>query len=262
MACGISTANFFPENTLNALRDLVGAKVPVTEIFLNTYSEMEDDYVNRLLDVIEASGIRVTSVHPFSSPLEGFYFATNYESRLSDGIKFYRRFFEICQVFGADKLVFHGDHAYNEEYFPMDEYVANFSALARVGREYGVTLCHENVSYCRLGDPAAVRAFRMLLGDEAAFVLDTKQVKRKGADMRDMLDAMGGAVRHVHISDYNQKSNCLPPGQGDMDYPGFIARLKQMGYAGDFIIELYRDNFEDLDELVRAMQYIDALQAE
>lgn len=259
MACGISTANFFPENTLSAFSHLTDAHVPLTELFFNTFSEMDDDFVEQLLAEKKRSGIRVAAVHPFSAQLEGFFFASHYETRFSDGLKFYRRFFEICVLFEADKLVFHGDHSFNMDYFAMDKYAWQFAELAHAARQYGVTLCHENVSYCRLGDPAAVRAFRSFIGDEANFVLDTKQVKRKGARLEDMIDAMGGGIRHVHISDFDATHNCLPPGQGEMDFPAFIAKLRQFGYDGDYIIELYRENFEYADDLFDAMQYVNAL---
>ncbi|MDL2324081.1 sugar phosphate isomerase/epimerase [Ruminococcaceae bacterium OttesenSCG-928-A16] len=259
MRCGISTACFYPQNTLDALKQLADAGVPVTEIFLNTFHELEDGYVAKLLDVVQSSGIQVASLHPFTSAMEGFLFATEYQGRFEDGLKMYRRYFEVAKILGADKLVFHGDHLYNVEKFALERYAKNFCILADAGQEYGVTLCHENVSYCRLASPPAVRQIKPLLKNHAAFVLDTKQVQRYGASVLDMARAMGKDIGHVHISDFTSRENCLPPGRGNFNFVPLIQQLKSTGYTGDFVIELYRDGFDTLQDLLDAMAFLNTL---
>lgn len=59
----------------------------------------------------------------------------------------------------------------------------------------------------------------------------------------DALDVIGPYVRNVHVKDglYPTDGEHLgrevPPGEGKVSYPHFIARLKQMGFAGELIIE-------------------------
>lgn len=113
--------------------------------------------------------------------LDGFFFASPYAARMRDGIALYRRYYEVCNLFGADKLVFHGDYAQNVGHLSLEEYAANFRALAEVGRGYGVALLHENMFYCRLKTPEDVRHLRALMGEIAAFVLDTKAGAARGA---------------------------------------------------------------------------------
>lgn len=264
MQCGISTACFYPEDTLEALKRVVATGAPVTEIFLNTFSEVKDAYIHTLLDTVKTSGIRVSAIHPFSSAMEGFYFATGYNGRFEDGIRLYRKIFLAAQTLGANKLVFHGDHAGNARRFGWRAYARNVNALAEVGLEYGIKLCCENVSYCRLGDPQAVRKFKPAL-THPAFVLDIKQVRRFGAPLPDMLQAMGGDICHVHISDYlssaqaAQFEDWLPPGKGEVDFSALIAQLQALGFTGDLMIELYRDGFATDEDLAQAMRYIQAL---
>lgn len=259
MRCGISTACFYPENTLESLKIVADAGVPVTEIFFNTFHELEDDYIARLLDIVKNTGIRVAAIHPFTSAMEGFLFGTEYKGRFEDGVKLYSRYFRAAQVLGADKLVFHGDHFYNTKKPPMPEYAHRFYELAAAGREYGVTLCHENVSYCRLASPVAVAEIKPLLGRAAAFVLDTKQAQRFGASVLDMADAMGDAVRHVHISDFTSRDDCLPPGRGNFEFPPLMRRLKENGFTGDFVVELYRDGFDTLQDLLDGVAFLNTM---
>lgn len=259
MRCGISTACFYPMNTLEAFKHVAGAGVPVTEIFINTFSELEDDYIARLDAVRRESGIRVSSIHPFSSSMEGFFFGTEYPGKIADGLKLYRRFFEVCRVLGADKLVFHGDHDFNVKYLPAAAYAQHFMRVAQLGREYGVALCHENVAYCRLQSPRRVQELKPLLGEYAAFVLDVKQVRRRRGSLNAMARAMAGAVRQVHISDYTKTQGCLPPGQGEADLEGLIKALYKGGYRDDLLVELYSDNYDGVDALVAAMRHVDGL---
>lgn len=259
MRCGISTACFFPNDTLESLKKVAQTGAPVTELFLNTFSELEDGYVARLQETVQNNHLAVASVHPFSSAMEGFFFTSHYHARFADGMRLYRRFCEICNIVGANKLVFHGDHRSNPAALPLADYAVRFRTLAEMALEYDVTLCHENVFYCRLGDPAVVAVARSLFGKFAAFVLDTKQVVRSGAGLDEMLDAMGDAVRHVHISDYTPSADCLPPGTGQMDTPAFINKLKAIGFEGDLIIELYREGFATPEQLVQAMAYLQNL---
>ncbi len=259
MRCGVSTACFYPKETLESLKMVVETGAKVTELFLNTMSELEDGYIAKLADVAKAAGVSVVAVHPFFSPIEGFLFASNYARRHEDGLKFYERYFQAAQALGADKLVFHGDGTYNVDKFPLEAYAERYIQLAQLGRQYGVSLCHENVAWCRLNSARRVCAFRPLLGEYAAFVLDIKQVVRKKGSIPAMLKAMAKSLRHVHISDHRQGENCLPPGTGSMDYPAFLHSLGAVGYEGDLIIELYSHNFDSVSELTKSMRYVQAL---
>lgn len=258
MRCGISTACFYPENTLDSLKNVVETGAPVTEIFLNTFRELDDDFVALLKGEIQSSGIKVAALHPFSSAMEGFFFASDYQGRLEDGIKLYKRYFEVCQHLGVDKLVFHGDHAANSNHFTMDQYTTRVYALTELGAKYNVTLCHENVAYCRLNTPDVVAEYRQKMRNKAAFVLDTKQAHRVQVDVPSMLEAMGKDIKHIHISDYSEKQECLPPGNGQFDVTGLLHKLAKQDYRGDIIVELYRDNFLDQKELVKAMNHVTA----
>ena len=58
MQCGISTSCFYPQETAEALSALRGAGVETVEIFLNTFSELELSYTERLRSVLQDAGIR------------------------------------------------------------------------------------------------------------------------------------------------------------------------------------------------------------
>lgn len=265
MRCGISTACFYPGETLHALRQLADAGVKVVELFPNTFSELEDEYLQKLKDIVDSAGITVSSLHPFTAAMEGFFFASTYKTRFGDGEKLYRRYFEMCRVFGTDKLVFHGDQDFNVRNVGAAEYARSFEMLAAVGREYGITLCHENIAYCRLNTPDRVEEFKKQLKGEPNFVLDLKQLRRfygnrdNPRHLAEMLSSMAGSIRQIHVSDYAEGCNCLPPGTGEMDFAAFIKEVRRLGYNGDLIVELYVENYRDVSELVDSMRYLESI---
>ena len=121
MQCGISTSCFYPQETAEALSALRGAGVETVEIFLNTFSELELSYTERLRSVLQDAGMRAAALHPFTSGMETFFFASEYGGRLEDGLRIYRRYFEVCRVLGIPRVVFHGD--YSQTPFPFLRFV-------------------------------------------------------------------------------------------------------------------------------------------
>ena len=128
MQCGISTSCFYPQETAEALSALRGAGVETVEIFLNTFSELELSYTERLRSVLQDAGMRAAALHPFTSGMETFFFASEYGGRLEDGLRIYRRYFEICRVLGIPRVVFHGD--YRQTPFPFQRHCENMALIS------------------------------------------------------------------------------------------------------------------------------------
>lgn len=254
MDCGISTACFYPEDTAASLAMLCAAGVKTTEVFLNTFRELEPPYVERLRASAAASGTRIAALHPFTSMLENFFFASEYEGRVEDGLRLYRRYFEVCRALEIPRVVFHGDHAQTR--YPFEKYCRNYLLLRRTAREYGVDFCQENVVRCRCGQPEYIRRLREFARDDVSFVLDVKQQRRAGVPLAQMLDAMQGRIVHVHLSDAAPENDCVAPGAGQADLRPLFGYLRRESFAGTIIIELYRGGFSTLQELLRAAGWI------
>ena len=252
MHCGVSTACFYPEETASAMRRLCGAGVATVELFLNSFSELTPEYTARLR-ALQQDGARICALHPFTSMMETFLFATEYPTRLADGIRFYEQYFSMCQALCIPRVVFHG--MLRTSTFPFERHCENYLALRRRAREFGVDLLQENVVRCRCGYPEAVRQMRRLTGDDVGFVLDTKQLRRAGVPLPEMLDAMGGRLRHVHLSDFTSCCDCTAPGTGREEFHFLARHLRAIGYDGCVIIELYRSGFRDLPELMDGLRF-------
>lgn len=260
MQCGISTACFYPQDTLESLCTVCGTGVGITEIFLNTFSELEPDSVERLRDILNAFGTSARSLHPCSSMLETFFFASEYHGRLADGLRLYRRYFEICRLLGIPRVVFHGD--YMQTPYPFEKHCENYVLLRRAAQGYGVEFCQENVVRCKCGRPEFIRRMREYTDDAVSFVLDVKQQRRAGVPLWEMMDAMQGKISHIHLSGETPQNDCVTPDETNFPLDAFLRRLVRDGFAGDMVIELYRGGFSDVNELREAASHIETLYAE
>ncbi len=247
MRCGVSTACFYPQGTAESLRKVCKAGVETTEIFLNTFSELDPAYIDRLRAILGESKTRVRSLHPFASNLDTFFFASEYVGRLEDGLRLYRRFFEICSLLKIRLMVFHGD--YRQTPYPFEKYCENYLLLRNMARSYDVDFCQENVVRCKCGQPEYIRRMRECTRDDISFVLDVKQQRRAGVPLWEMMDAMRGKIAHVHLSGETPENDCVTPDISNFPLEAFLRRLAGDGFTGDIMIELYRGGFSADKEL-------------
>ena len=256
MALGISTACLYPMAMEDSLQTLIDSGFREFEIFINTYSEMEPEFLTMLEEKLKPQGCRVKSLHPFTSGFESYLLFSNYERRFQDGAFFYRRYFEMARRLGAEILVIHGDRSFEKSGLNDREYYDRFGILSRIAREYGVTLAQENVNAFRSQDCGFIRNMREYLKEDASFVLDVKQAVRSGRDPYEMCEAMGKNLVHIHINDNRPGRDCLLPGRGEMDYARLLSILRENHYRGDFIIEVYRKDFAQISELADAYRFL------
>ena len=77
-----------------------------------------------------------------------------------------------------------------------------------------------------------------------------------------MLFRSGSGVVHLHVSDHNAKNDCLPVGAGDFDLAALLRQVRDNGFDGGVILELYRDSYGEYEELSLAYQNICAVISE
>ena len=213
MKFGISTASFYPQLTETTVRSLGERGVELTEVFVNTISELEPDYLRELRRLADGYGLRIGSLHPFTCAFEPFMLFTHYDRRLKDGLEMHRRYFEAMNLLGAGIFVFHGDKwrgPSGKSVTSDEEYFERFAMLRDLGRTFGVTVAQENVERCRSRSVPFLKEMIRFLDGDVALVFDNKQALRSGVDYRDYLRELGRHVVHVHISDNGKRETaCL-----------------------------------------------------
>ncbi len=257
MKIGVSTGCLFPMLTEDALKTLVYNGFDTFEIFFNTFSELEEDYLVRLKYFLDKHNARVSSVHPFTSSYESSLFFSAYERRFYDGLSFYEMYFRTAKFLGADKVILHGAKCDIPSNVSDKEYYRRFDMIQQRANEYGVWLLQENVYNFRSNRIEFVKNMIDEIPQSAAFVCDLKQLHMAEIPYEDMIRTMGKHLRHIHISDYSQGNKCLLPGKGEYDFKNFFRLLYDLGFDDDIIIEVYRFSYNTLKELCESKEYLE-----
>lgn len=251
---GISSGCYYPDLTENIIADIYKAGISTVELFINTHSEMSDEYLSEILKKFEFYGIRIGSVHPFSSFAESMLFFSDYPRRFADGLEMYDRFFEICKFMGADVLNFHGLNS--NKNVPFEKYCEVYATLFEHAKKFDVIFSQENVRNTFCGNLDFIGRLSDHLGNEVRFTFDIKQAHMMGYDPLEFVKRISDKLCLVHINDFDENNNCLLPGAGKFEIDKLVSYLKRSDYRGNYIIEVYSSNYSDKSEIVDAVQYI------
>lgn len=250
MKIGISTSCLYPMYTEQAFKTIAEHAVELTEIFFNANCELQSPFIKELCDIKNQYEITVSSIHPTMSLAESFMLFSNYDRRFCEGLEIYKRYGCIAAELGAKYVIMHGGKPNGT----MDDYgyFDRFAKVAEAVKSNGATLLQENVALFRAGNIDALAQMSDYLGDNVNFCLDVKQSIRGGYSPYDVLKILGSKIKHLHLSDSNEKYDCMIPLSGNFDFKDFLTTAKECGYTGDAVVEVYRNAYGEPEELFTA----------
>lgn len=255
MKIGISSASLYPELLEDSLRMVGENGIKKTEVFVNTVSEIEPNFISELRAIKANYGIDIVSFHPFTSGLEHYLLFGNYQRRYRDSFEFYVRYFNAAAELGAHIFVLHGDKIGSK--LSPEGYCERFLRLSEVASRAGVILTQENVNNHRASDPEFIRMMIKNLGNRAMFTFDVKQAVRSGHSPWEVYDAMRGHIAHIHLSDHNSESDCLLPGKGGFNFKKLFRIAEADGFDGSALIEVYSNAFKMEKELFDSCRFLE-----
>ncbi|MGG5461960.1 sugar phosphate isomerase/epimerase family protein [Clostridium sp. B9] len=249
MKVGISSACFYPDFELEkSIETMKTLGFDFGEIFLNTYSEYNEKFLEKLLEEKVNNNFDITSVHFFSSMYEPYLF-DDYKRRRKDALKVFK---EICQAtnkLGAKSYTFHGMRKKELDSINKKEILDIYNELSYIARENNIYLSQENVSWCMSSDLEFLKYIKENIKYDLRYTCDIKQAYKINKNPLEYLDVMGEELINFHINDRDEKNICLLPFKGEVEYEPIIEKLKEIKYDGPLIIEVYRNNFKKYEEL-------------
>ena len=262
MRIGISSAVFYPQISEAAVEKICNAGALCAEFFYNCDYEISDAYVESLKKYLENKKTEIISVHPYTAFAEDVFFFSDYERRTEENVGRYSDIFKNARRLGASFLTLHGERLNKATFSGADiaekRAMNALSLLADEAKRNGITLCLENVAWCKSSGLEYLRKVSESV-ENIGFTLDLKQARRAGIPYEKYLEIMGARLKNIHVSDYNKENDCLLPGEGEFDFPSFINQIKSVGYKGDLIIEVYSSAFAEEGQILKAKEYLETL---
>lgn len=254
MAIGASSACFYPLETKDSLEEIGKLGIHNAEIFFNADEELSKGYLAELNKIKSFYDIKTSSLHPFTSACESFFFFSRYKKRFYEMTEYYKKYFNAANEIGADIVVIHGAKYPCE--VSDEEYFERFAYLIDIGKAFSVNVTQENVFSTCAGNPDFLRRMKKYLGNDFKFNFDIKQMKKCSFELEDFLPEFASSIVNVHVSDNNISETCLPPGQGTFPFERLFGEMKKANYNGDYIIELYRHNFKTPQDIRNSYDYL------
>ena len=258
MFSGVSTSSLFlREMNEDALTVLNALGVKSTEIFLTTFSEYTEEFARLLLS--RRGELKVNSVHLLNTQFEPQLFGSHPRAK-KDAFEILHRAMASAHIFGAERYTFHSLTRLKRNSSPLnyDSLGENFNEIIAACAEHGVKLCLENVHWALYNEPGIFSRLKRRCPDLQG-VLDVKQARLWGYPYKMYLKDMEGSIAHVHLSDVDGRGKICLPGQGRFDFEECLRRLKDAGFDGALLIEVYPKDYGDYAELKRSCDYLDEI---
>ena len=259
MQVGISTACFYPEALEETFSYIAQMGFKKIEIFFNTESELHEPVISEIKSIVDENDLKVISIHPYTSLMEGMLLFSDYKRRTQDGFEQYKRYFEAAKMLGAKYLTFHGERLTSESKIDNPEVkkkkIECYHRLCSIAKEFDITVAQENVAWCKSSNPEYLKR---LYEDvpELRYTLDLKQGCRAGHLWTDYYNIIYDRLENIHINDFDENRSCLLPSEGSFDYTEFFKRLKKDNYKGDVIIEVYKTNYKTKEQLKNSAEFL------
>lgn len=262
MKIGVSTATYFSKlYTEEALVPIAKLGAEVCEVFFASRCEYTEQFGRKINEELfraqEYSPLKIHSIHALTNQFEPELFSVN-DRAYSDALETFESVLKIGRQIGATHYTFHGATMlkkavkYNFDYARISSRV---DKLIDMAASYGIDFCYENVHWTYFSTPKYFEKLKELC-PRLSCTLDIKQAMQSGIDYVEYLDVMQDRLATVHLCDYKNDGSLAIPGRGDFDFVTFFKRLKDRGYDGVCLMELYAKDYKDDIDIKEAYDYL------
>jgi len=239
---GISTAAYYPGHlTEDALDAIARLGFRVVEVFLQADVEHTAQFGVILERRRRDLGLEVHSIHLYATLFDLW---SSYPRMAQEARDRFCRVLDLANEVGAQALTWHGLRYGLEDPRLIRAFFESAAWAGQRARDSGVTLCVENVSWCYLRAPGHVRTIRAA-ELPVAFTFDSFQALESHVPPADLVWAMGGRLKTVHLADYRPD---------EVDWPSLMGVIQDVGYEGPLILETAR--VRDPDVLLAARRFV------
>ena len=258
MQTGISTASLFVrEKTEGALNVLRENGIKTAEVFLESYCEYSKEFGEFLKQF--QGDINVHSIHTLTTQFEPQLYSIN-ERAQQDSFEILKGVLACGKQLGAKYYTFHGPARLKRT--PIN---INFDRVGAITQriidncsDYGITLTYENVHWSYYNYVGFYKELKSRV-EKLKGTLDIKQARQSNIHYKEFIKEMGKDIVTVHLSDVDENGKMCLPGKGITDFYDLFSRLKDVGFDGAMIIEVYQNDYKELTELFQSLEYVNQM---
>ena len=255
MKVGISSASLFGRfHTEDAVQKLNGLKVDTTEVFFETFSEYSKKFGKKIKKM--KGDIDVHSIHTLTTQFEPTLYSQNDRAQ-KESFDLLEGTLSAGEIIGAKYYTFHG--VARVKRVPM---TIDFDRVGRITNEiinrckkHGIALAYENVHWAYYNYIGFFKAVKERV-PELKGALDIKQARQSGIHYKEFLDEMGKDIVTVHLSDVDENGKMCLPGKGVTDFEDLFLRLRDVGFDGSMLIEVYQNDYNEPKELIDSLEFL------
>lgn len=253
MDLGISTWVYMMKPIEEAVKRIHGSGIRFLEIWGDTSTHLDlmsprGGRVPEILNVMNVLDMRAISLHaPFSS----LDISSPDESKRRISVKTILKSIAFCREISCPQLVIHissspGVKTREELEVNREKAVKSLSEITELSSESGVEVLLENMAlhpgHLRLGTEVEelLELVDLFKGKAVSVCIDTGHSVLNKHDPGEDIRRADRYLASLHINDNDGERDLhLPPGEGVIDWPEVYNALKDVGYNGVFILEIY-----------------------
>lgn len=254
MKIGLSTSTFFntvaTENMFDIMRKM---RVDTAEVCLNTFSDYEKSYVDRLAQL--RAGIDVVAVSPLSTQFEPQLFSPSMRVK-ADAELIFRKVCYACFAFGAKFYTFRGPINLTDiKEFDYARLAQRYVQLSDIAATYGVNLSLKNMRWSYAATPEFFKKI-MERCPRLFATFDIYQAECAGYDIREFLAACAPQrISLIEVQDFNKTEWCLP-GRGKYRFDRLFADLDKRQVTAPVLLAASSDSYTDFIQVRDGFEYL------
>ncbi|MGI6418609.1 MAG: sugar phosphate isomerase/epimerase family protein [Thermoguttaceae bacterium] len=260
---GIATQGFDNDTNRSLAEELAGAGIHVVQLFLNQTDSRYWKYNGRsdvsrltaqrskaIADAYRSAGVSIHSIGVYTNLIHPD------QAEREANLAYFDAMMQVGDAMGVHTFITEAGHYHSSEPTPSVEYhfqeevwyqmVATGKQLAEIAERRGATVLLEPFFRGFLASAKRTRLFLEAVGSPRIRALLDPANLLEVNDLEEMFDQLGPRIDCLHAKDRKlHVDRGVPAGQGDLDYPKFVALAAKRTPSAPLILEYVgRDSYK------------------
>lgn len=218
------------------------------------------DKKRALRGAVDESGVRITTM--CLSGLQRYPLGSSYPDLQRKGMEMFIKAIDFAVDIGLRVVQVAGyDSAYDEDSTEetAENFIRNFESGLKYASKLGMHLAIENIGYSLMNSLETIMKYvKRFRTPYFTTYADIGNMRAVNLDIRREFEAAEGYISAIHVKDVKENViRRIPFGEGVMDFNDSFGIIRDSGFSGPVLIEMWADDREDaLDAVIDAKRFV------